>query len=145
LGRLSSGPFLIGWTQLSCFPHSDAIHNLPKGLTGRRLQDNDGSCPVHRLGLPEELGDGLGVGLVEDQLLLGLLEPKDVLFCNGSVGHPDLISENLLDGKGHGLLLKIRCLQVTAREHEVDVELRVVILLHGHHLLLRSLWRPRWL
>ena len=124
--------------------NANTVHDLTEGLTGRRLQDDDGSSPVHCLGFPEELGDGLGVRLVQDQLLLQLLEAENVLLGDGSVGHPDLVSEDLSDGEGQGFLLKIRCLQVSAREHEVDMELRVAILLHGHHLLLRSLWRPRW-
>ena len=87
--------------------HPDAVHDLPERLAGGRLQDNDGSCPVHCLGFPEELGDSLGVGLVQDQLLLHFLEPENVFLRDGPVGHSHLVSEDLGDGEGHRLLLEI--------------------------------------
>jgi len=104
-------------TQLPSFLHPDAGHDLPEGFAGRRLQDDDGSCPVNRFGFPEELGDALGVGLVQDQLLIRFLEPEDILLRDGSVGHSHLVSKDLGDCEGHRLLLKVRCFQVTGWEH----------------------------
>ena len=96
-----------------------------------RLKGDGVSRPIDGSGFVEDLRHGFSIGLVQNQLLLGLFEPYDVLLSLGPISHLDLVTDDFGDGEGHGLSLEVRCLEVLRREHQVDVETRV-ILLSGH-------------